>query len=67
MPKKRPDPKSAPGLVCIRLQVTAAERDRLRVVAAASEHRTMAIWCREKVREAMRREGGELDGKGGTG
>jgi hypothetical protein len=53
MPKKKPDPsKSAPGLVNIRLQLTAAERDRLRVVAAAAGL-PMALWCRHVVRAAM--------------
>lgn len=54
MPKKKADPKTVPGLVTIRLQVTPAERDRLRVIAAGSEHRTMAVWCREAVRKAMK-------------
>jgi predicted DNA-binding protein len=52
MPPKKSDPKTAPGLVSIRLQVTAAERERLRVIAAKAG-KPMAIWCREVVRKAM--------------
>jgi hypothetical protein len=51
--------KSAPGLVNIRLQLTAAERDRLRVVAAAAGL-PMALWCRHLVRDAL----GATDGAG---
>jgi predicted DNA-binding protein len=52
MAKKKPDPKSTPGLVNIRLQLTAAERDRLRVIAAKAG-KPMAIWCRDAVRAAI--------------
>lgn len=52
--KKARDPKSAPGLVSIRLQLTPAERDRLRVIAAKAG-KPMAIWCRDVVRSAMKK------------
>ena len=51
MAKKRPDLKSAPGLVLVRLQLTAAERDAFRVLAAQSKQRTMARLAQSLVRE----------------
>jgi hypothetical protein len=57
MPKKKSDPKSAPGLVNIRLQLTPQERDRLRVIAAKAG-KPMAIWCRDVVRAAMAKDKG---------
>ena len=50
MAKKRPDLKSAPGLVLVRLQLTAAERDTFRVLAAQSPHHTMAVLAQALVR-----------------
>jgi hypothetical protein len=51
-PPKKKDPKTAPGLVNVRLQLTPTERDRLRVIAAKAG-KPMAIWCRDVVRAEM--------------
>ena len=54
---KKPDPKSTPGLVTIRLQLTEDERDKLRVIAAKSPQKTMAVFCREAIRRLIHGKG----------
>lgn len=61
-PKQPDKSKSAPGLVNIRLQLTPAERDALRVIAAQAG-KPMAVWCRDAVRAAMATTPGEATGR----
>ena len=53
--KKKPHDtlKTVPGLVHIKLQVTPEEREKIRQIASGTEHRNMAVWCRELVRREL--------------
>lgn len=55
--KKSNDPKSTPGLVTIRLQLTPDERDKLRAIAAVSAHKDMANLMRAVARDIIKKGG----------
>ena len=52
--KPKPDLKTAPGLIFVRLQLTQADHASLRRMAADSEHKNMAILARHLVTTGLR-------------